>query len=294
MAWLLLLFIVPLAGYWLGWRLPHRILVPARRVVNLTPTDLGFTYEELELTTSDGLVLAAWFVPAERAFTNLILLHGNGSAKELYLEYLPRLIPAGVNVLLLDQRAHGRSAGRYHTFGAREWRDVEAAVHFLDTENNLSIGVFGHSMGGAVALSALGSKEPGGGARVPGLHYGIVESSFASFAEVTHAFARRMSGLPLPTFLTRLLLLRAGRLADFDPFAVVPEERAATVRAPTMIVHGTADERIPATDGKRLYTALATVTKELYLVEGAGHDDVCGAGGAEYWRRLIAFVKAVG
>ena len=281
-AYLFLLGAVGLLGYLFGYYLPRLVIHPPRRRETLTPADLGFEYRDLRLRTSDGLALSAYYAPAPGpAHRNLILLHGNGSCKELYLEYLPQLLPGGTNLLLLDQRAHGRSQGEYHTFGYREWRDVAAALGFLAGENALPTGVFGHSMGGAVALSAL--------SRLP-LTFGVVESCFADFHEITHLFAQRRFGLPLPRAFTDLVLRAAGWLADFTPREVRPERTAAGVTVPVLVIHGTADEQIDVVNGRRLYRALGSTDRAFYPVAGAGHDDVCGAGGADYWRRLRRFL----
>ena len=283
MVWLVfLLVLIVLLVYAIGYRLPYRILIPYRKTSNLRPDDLGFAYETLQLTTSDGLELEAYYVPAPGATRNLILLHGNAGCKEGYLEYLLHLVPAGTNVLLPDQRGHGRSQGRFHTFGYHEWRDVEAADHFLQSENDLPTALFGHSAGGAVALSAA--------IRMP--HFGavVVQSSFANFAEITHAFGRRLTGLPLPEAFTRLILRRAAYLADFDPHAIVPEDLIRRVTVPTLVIHGEADERIPVDHGRRLFAASGSLHKQWYLVSGGGHDTVAEAGGERYFRTLTEFL----
>ena len=275
-------FLLGLA-YVVGWLLPLRILRPPRRPVHLTPADLGFDYEDIELTTTDGWRLAAWFVPAAQARTTLIILHGNGSCREPYLEFLPELVPYGIEVLLYDGRAHGESEGDHCTFGYHEWRDVEAATHWLDTNRpGQSLGLFGHSMGGAIAVRA--------GTQVRGLSYIIVESCFSDLHEIIHAYGQRDTGLWLPRFVTDTILSRAGQLGHFPPREVAPERLAQELHVPTLVIHGTADERVAFENGERIFAAVAAGDKAFYPVAGAGHDELAGPGGAGYWERVRCFV----
>ena len=280
-ALLLLALLLAAAGV---YRLPRRIVVPRRRIINLDPGDLGYRYEAGELTTAEGLRLASFYVPATvPARGNLIILHGKDSARELYLEYLPQLVPFGYNVLLYDARAHGRSQGTYTTFGYHEWRDVALAARRLrHLAPGLPTGVFGHSMGGAVAVQAL--------ARGAGLDFGVVESAFTHLGDITHAYALRQTGLPLPRALTDRLLDRAGKLAGFHHNEVEPVRAAAAVEQPVLVIHGAEDGSIDVDNGRRLYAALGSRVKELYVVEGAGHDDITEVGGEAYFRRLRAFL----
>ncbi|WP_116125031.1 alpha/beta hydrolase [Lewinella sp. IMCC34183] len=283
-AWLLL--IVLLLGLAARYALPRRIVVPRRRLITLDPGDLGYPFEAGTLVTDEGLRLASFYVPATvPARGNLILLHGKDSARELYLEYLPQLVPFGYNVLLYDARGHGRSQGGYTTFGYHEWRDVAlAARHLRHLAPGLPTGVFGHSMGGVVALQAL--------ARGADLDFGIVESAFTHLGEITHAYACRQSGLPLPRALTDLMLDRAERLAGFHHREVEPVRAAADVTQPVLVIHGEADSSIDVDNGRRLYAALGSAVKELYVVPGAGHDNLTEVGGDTYYRRLRSFLLA--
>ena len=286
MVWFLLFTVLALAYAGLRW-LPRRIVRPRRTLINLDPGDLGYGFEEGHIHAGGGLLLSSFYVPATvPPVGNLLILHGKDSAKEAYLEYLPQLLPYGYNVLLYDARAHGRSGGKVTTFGYHEWRDVVEAVRYLKhLAPGLPTGVFGHSMGGAVALQAM--------ARTGEIDYGIIESAFAHLGDITHAYARRESGLPLPRSFTDVLLDRAERIADFRHREVEPERAAVAVWQPVLIVHGDLDQSIDVDNGRRLYAALASTDKELYVVPGAGHDDITEVGGDTYFRRLRLFMHSV-
>ncbi|THH40065.1 alpha/beta hydrolase [Neolewinella litorea] len=286
MVWCLLLLTAGFAVFLFQW-LPRRIIRPRRRLINLDPGDLGFAFEASTLLTDDGLHLATYYVPATGpARGNLLILHGKDSARELYLEYLPQLVPYGYNVLLIDARAHGRSQGTYTTFGYREWADVVAGVRRLRyLATGLPTGVFGHSMGGAVALQAM--------ARSPEIDFGIVESAFTHLGDITHAYACRQSGLDLPRPVIDCLLDRADHIAGFEHRRVEPLRAASRVRQPVLVIHGAEDRNIDVDQGRQLYAALGSRQKELFIVPGAGHNDITEVGGDFYFRRLRAFLDEV-
>ncbi len=270
----------------LRW-LPGLVIRPQRRQLNLDPGDLGFKFEAVTLKAFDRAELAAFYVPATvPARGNLVLLHGKDSAKELYLEYLPQLVGHGYNLLLYDARAHGRSQGEFTTFGYREWRDaVSAATYLRYLGGDLPTGVFGHSLGGAVALQAM--------ARSRAIDFGIVESTFTHLGEITHAYFRRRLSLPVPRWFSDLILDEADKLAQFHHRSIEPLRAARDVTQPTLIIHGEADQAIDVDHGRQLYAALSSTLKELYIVPGAGHDNLTEVGDDGYWWRLRAFLQSV-
>ena len=66
----------------------------------------------------------------------------------------PFFLSEKYNLFLFDFRYFGRSGGTYSTAGAKEVEDLNAAVQFLKSRGVQEVGVWGFSMGGAVALMA--------------------------------------------------------------------------------------------------------------------------------------------
>jgi len=86
----------------LGFRAP-------RRIEKGNPADFGLPYRETGIHTRRGKNLFAWWLPAATPAPTIILLHGWGGNAELMLPLALPLPHAGLNVLLLDARNHGRS-----------------------------------------------------------------------------------------------------------------------------------------------------------------------------------------
>ena len=194
----------------------------------------------------------------------LLWFHGNATNIGQQLDELETYSRLGTNILALDYRGYGKSEGSPDEAGV--YRDSEAAYRYLVDQRCLtpsSIIVYGHSLGGAVAIDLAARRECGGL---------IVESAFTNTGEM----ARRMFHVPLIEHLPR---------SRFDSLAKI-----ARVRAPILVIHGTHDQVIPFSMGKRLYEA-ASEPKLFLSVEGGEHDSIFISGGEKYWEHLQAFIN---
>jgi len=227
-----------LVSFWLAVR-PPRLAVP------LAPADLGLTVESVTITSDDGVRLAGWLVPRAGA-PAIVLLHGYPADKADLLPIAAALAPR-FTVLLLDQRYFGQSGGRATTIGFRERGDLRRAIDFLAARGFGPVGVFGLSLGGAVALLAA-AEEP----RIRAV------AAYAPFADL------RSLGYELYGWLGWLKypfvgLLRGWSLVFFghDITQVSPERAAAALSVPVLLVASREDEQIPFVHAERIRRALA-------------------------------------
>ncbi|HEX6384259.1 MAG TPA: alpha/beta fold hydrolase, partial [Anaerolineae bacterium] len=143
-------FIRPIHAAYLFTR-PPRI-----RISFFTPKTLGADYVDVTLTSSDGVKLEGWYVPSRNGAA-VILLHGHSGNRLGVVFPAEALIKAGFGVLLFDLRAHGSSGGRRFARCEAVVADVLAAVAYLSKRPDVkpgSIGIFGVSVGGLLALQA--------------------------------------------------------------------------------------------------------------------------------------------
>jgi fermentation-respiration switch protein FrsA (DUF1100 family) len=167
-------------------------------------------------------------------------------------------------VLAVDYRGYGRSEGSPNEAGV--YRDADAAYDYLVQVRHIkpaNIIVYGHSLGGAVAIDLASRRECGGL---------IVQSSFTSVRDM----ARRTFRIPLFEYIPK---------SRFDSLAKIRQ-----VQAPILIVHGTRDETVPFPMGQQLFTA-APEPKSFFPIEGAGHNDVIEIGGDALLERFQSFVS---
>src|SRR4029078_1443198 len=99
----------------------------------------------------------AWWIPGASGETGrtILLCHGHSANKATQLSLVRKLVPIGYNVLAIDFRGHGESAGQLTSFGDLERRDVLGAVRWLRAthpEATHKIFGLGASMGAAALI----------------------------------------------------------------------------------------------------------------------------------------------
>lgn len=140
-------------------------------------TLLGTAYQPVHFPATDGIDIAAWWIPAARGARTddrgcvrwgadtVILCHGFGADKASQLFLARDLPPNGYNVLAIDLRAHGRSGGQFTGLGAVESRDVLGAVRWLrgshPTQCRRLLGL-GESLGAVALITAAADPSPEG------------------------------------------------------------------------------------------------------------------------------------
>lgn len=143
------------------------------------------------------------------------------------------------NLLLVDQRAHGRSEGRTITFGIKErwdllsWVDYALERFGADTK----ILLYGVSMGGATVLMASELALP---ENVKGI---IADCPYSSAMDVILYVGQSN---PIPNWLIRpFVILGAKIYGGFDVNEITAAEAVKNTRVPILIIHGEADSYVP-------------------------------------------------
>jgi dipeptidyl aminopeptidase/acylaminoacyl peptidase len=134
------------------------------------------------------------------------------------------------------------------------------------------IGLFGHSRGGGNAILAA-ARQPG---RVRALVTWAAVANFDRYSPEQKEAWRRDGELPVVNARTgQRLALGLGLLEDLEAHRAELDVLAAAARrtAPWLIVHGEADESVPADEARRLaeQAAAASAPAELLLIPDASH-----------------------
>ena len=265
--------LLSLVSFWLAVR-PPRIAVPLR------PEEFRLSVEEVTITADDGVKLAAWLLPRAGA-PAVVLLHGYPAEKADMLPIAAALAPR-FTVLLLDQRYFGQSGGRATTIGFRERGDLRRAIDVLAARGFREVGVFGFSLGGAVALLTA-AEDP----RIRAV------AAYAPFADLT-TLGHELYGwlwvfkYPFVGLLRGWSLLFLGH----DITAVSPERAAAAVSVPVLLVASREDEQIPFTHAERLRRALADNPKvELVVMDRGRHGELPGGFEARLAQFFLLYVR---
>lgn len=237
---------------------------PDRLPLDMPPPRWAGNAEEVWMDCEDGVrIHGLWWSEPEGAPV-ILFLHGN--AQEVYSWSLVQqeLAPVGCRLLLIDYHGYGKSGGEPHEAGL--YLDGKASMRWLHERGveDPDIVVFGKSLGGGLACEIAQGRE---------LKALVLESTFTSLRRVARKlFPFLPPGVPL------------GEV--YDSISKLP-----STRCPVLVIHGEMDELIPVGEGFDLYAA-APEPKELYLVPGAGHNDVSMVAGQAYAHRIAGFLEA--
>ena len=247
---------------------------PRRFTGTYKPADFGLRAEELKLKTSDGVELDAWLIPHKTSKKAVVVCHGYPMDKSDVLG-LTAFLAREFNVLYFDFRATGRSGGFFSTGGAREVKDLDAALELLKARGLGPSGAFGFSMGGAAVLLS----------RNPAIKARALDAPFAALSgQLDYIFAGwGLLRRPLLLFMKGWSLLVLGVNID----SVNPAGNAAAFAAPMLLIHGEADAVVPP--GNSLAIKAANPAAELWLVPGAGHGGNYSTALSKYEARLLGF-----
>ena len=233
-----------------------------------TPATWGFKYESIGFPSADGTRLHGWFVPARagKPRGTVVFSHGNAGSVGHHLGFAMWLVEAGYHVLMYDYRGFGKSAGRVDRAGMID--DVRAAFAYASGRRDVDPGrlvSYGHSLGGAKSVTALGGRP------VKGLRAVVVDGAFSSY----QSMARIMGGKLAASLVTDELAPR-----DFV-------SRLSPV--PLLVVHGARDEVVPVSHGRELFEK-AREPKTLFEVKAGRHGDSLSRGGGEFRKRMLAWL----
>lgn len=221
--------------------------------------------EDVAIESFDGLKLMGKWLPAEKPIGTIILFHGYHSH---YLSDFGGILPLyhdlGMNLLLVRQRAHGESQGKYITFGVRERLDVLKWIEFHNTVHGKdNVYLSGMSMGTSTVLFAAGEALP---ENVRGI---TADCGFTTPAEILAITATKMFRFP-GQILLPFVNLWSHLLAGFGVWDCDTRRTLARARVPILFIHGKADDFVPCWMTEAGHAACVS-EKQLYLVEGAGH-----------------------
>jgi len=251
---------------WYLWSKQRELIFFPARDVQKTPANVNLKYEEVWLATNESAVLNGWWLESDDpAAPTILYLHGNDSNIGGNLDHVARLRRMGFSVLVVDYRGYGKSSGGFPS-ESQMYEDAEMAWRYLRERHAAPGGVlvYGHSLGGAVAID-LAVHHP----EAAGL---IVESTFTSM--------REMAESTYWMFPLRLLLHE-----HFDALAKVP-----LLRLPTLFIHGSADAEVPYTMSERLFKAAGSA-KWLTIIHGGGHENSPSVDEDLYRRALLDFAQ---
>ena len=186
----------------------------------------------------------------------LLYLHGARWNVEGSAPRIRSMQQLGFSVLAIDYRGFGKSSPDLPS-EEMAYEDVRSAWDWLAAKHpGQPRYIFGHSLGGAVAIELASKVDDEAGT--------IVEGTFTSIADVLDTM--KWGWLPFRPLITQ----------HFESIGKVGH-----LGAPLLVVHGASDSQILPALGRKLYEA-ARGPKAFVLVEGGSHHNTNELGQAQY------------
>ncbi len=186
---------------------------------------------------------------------------------------------AGYTVLLIDFQAAGESPGKAITFGFREADDVKASLRYIRWQfPGEHVGIIGTSMGGAATILAEPEMEADAV---------VLEQVYPTIEQATENRLAIHLG-PMGPWLAPVLLMTLHSHLGIVPEQLCPIEHIGHLAMPKLLIAGGRDRDTTIAESYAMFRA-ASGYKQLWVVHGAGHVDLCRYAGADYQARVLSF-----
>ena len=233
--------------------------------------DLRVPYENVVVTTNDGLELTATYVPS-RNRAAVVLFPGASRSEEARM-----LLAHGYGVLLLDPRGQGGSEG-----DAVRWagdQDVLAGVAYLRERPEVDadrVGAMGFSIGGEMLLRAAAQSES--------IRAVVSEGAGESVGETDISGPARLLVDPSQAVMSAATSI----FSNHKPPPPIVDHIGAIAPRPVLLIY--ADPGIGGENTRQpIYYAAAGDPKSIWKVPGSDHTGGIDAAPLEYERRVVDF-----
>ena len=250
---------------------------PIKIITDLSPSDLGLKYEEAAFKSADGIKLSGWFMPNNKTKAAIIVMHGYPADKANLLG-VAEFLAKDFNVFLFDFRSFGKSEGAYTTAGYLERKDLIGAIEYLQKEKNITkIGLYGFSLGGAVALMTNHKN-------VKAI---ATDSAYAELSNIVRHMYKIFFIFKYPlAYLTKLYGVLFLKI-NIDNAS--PVDNIKNLKIPLLIIHAEKDSQIPVNEAYLLHNA--NKKAELWIVENAEHGMTHSINPEKYEKKVVGFFR---
>ncbi|GAB4283906.1 MAG: alpha/beta hydrolase [Candidatus Rifleibacteriota bacterium] len=245
-------------------------------------------YEKFSATNENGHLIQGYFYRGDPENGTVILCHGHGVAHGHMDDMVAFLRKAGLNIILFDFRAHGKSQGRLCTIGYNEWKDIKCILEKAKEKGliskNAKIAAYGRSMGAASLIN--------GSAELYDIDAFILESSFERLRKIAARDAWHNLKIP-DTPVTDLAFWIIDHLTSIPYSQNNPVEKIAGIATrPAMLIHDGLDHRANFESFAALKAELPSA--EEMIASEARHVQAHKVLNDEFEARLLDFLERAG
>lgn len=220
--------------------------------------------EEVYIKSRDNYKLKGYLIEKYKNTNKyMILVHGFTANHHVHMPFARVFLNEGFNVLLVDERNHGESEGKYPSYGYFEQDDINRWIDFLYERKNtkLFLGLHGQSMGGATVLMC-GSKNSK-------VNFIIDDCGYSSARKVIESELKRNK--VCVALFYKLIWIKAKLRIKFNIEKAEPIEDIKQCDKPILFIHGDKDHKVPCYMAEEMYKSRKNKYDRLFIVEGADH-----------------------
>ena len=275
--WLFVLVLIGLLGLVGTWIAGSTLISPTQASIGVPPSDIPA--QAVVFPDASGKPIHGWLIAGAKGQGAVLLLHGVRADRRAMVNRARFLHAAGYAVLLIDFQASGESPGKAITFGYREADDVKASLRYLHQQlPGERVGIIGTSMGGAATILA----EPNVDADAV-----VLEQVYPTIRQATEDRLAIHLG-PVGPCLAPFLLATLHSHLGIYPDQLRPIDHIGHLAMPKLLIVGDRDRDTTLPESYAMFRA-ATGPKELWVVHGARHVDLCRYVGTDYQIRVLDF-----
>ncbi len=263
-------------------------LLGEERLRNVYDWYMSVKREELCINSQDGLKLYATAIPAkcDTPCGTVLMFHGYRSTGVRDLGVQMKLLhEEGYNLLVADERSHGRCDGKYICYGILERKDVllwcEEAKKLFGYD--LPIAFMGLSMGAATVLMASGIVDKND----KNVKCVVADCPFSyPWSIVSHVMLTKHHIKPKPIIYAVDIWCKI--IAKFSLRTTSSAKAVALSHLPALVFHGKEDAYVPPMHSDEIKAA-APDRVELVKIDGAEHAEALFFDEKLYTEKLLAF-----
>lgn len=240
--------------------------------------------KEVATSSIDGLKLSGAAIEMHSGSKRwMIVVHGYTGSRAVSTQFIDLFTDEGFNVLLIDQRRHGKSEGQYTTYGYYEKFDIQTWVNWLREQHgdDIEIGLHGQSLGGGTVLEYLTMAAPQ-------VKLVIADCPYSDLSELMKYQLTTLNKVPSVPFL-KWVNNRIRKKAGFSFEQVSPIRAVRESTLPVMFIHGTQDTYVPTHMSVDMYE-VKPGPKKLLLIEGSIHANAYHVGNQQYRQEVRSFL----
>lgn len=225
----------------------------------------SFSHKDISIKSFDGLKLCGKYYEYKPGAPVELMFHGyRGTAERDLCGGVKRCFELERNVLIVDQRASGRSEGHVISFGINERRDCLSWIEYIISEFGADVKIIltGISMGAATVLMAAGMDLP---ENVIGV---LADCGYSSPKAIIKKVIKQIK---LPAEILYPFVKLGGKIfGKIDIEEASPIEAMKVCKIPVIFVHGETDDFVPCYMSCENYEA-CVAPKKLITIPDAGH-----------------------